>query len=188
MRAPSSNPEVGETQEHHLSSTTQLWGLSYATVAGEIRGGSTELNLSLSLQFLAPGQPDPFGKPKSCDKHKNSVQLPWKRLPAPSSWRLLGCWGWCEDRQCELFVSSEHRNVPQVQRSQGRRVVLGGIMGWKRQRSALWGWVPRAKDAQLVLDFFFSPFFFFLRSEWIIAGGDKSENELKTRNCRGRSL
>lgn len=159
MRAPSSNPEVGETQEHNLSSTTQLWGLSYATVTGEIGGGSTELNLSLSLQFLAPGQPDPFGKPKSCDKHKNSVQLPWKRLPALSSWQLLGCWGWCEDRECELFVSSEHRNVPQVQRSRGRRVVLGGIMGWKRQQSALWGWVPRAKDAQLVLDFF-SPLFF----------------------------
>lgn len=64
-------------------------------------------------------------------------------------------------------------------------------MGWKRQRSALWGWVPRAKDAQLVLDFFFSPspfFFFSLRSECIIAGGDKGENELKAHNCRGRSL
>lgn len=32
------------------------------------------------------------------------------------------------------------------------------------------------------------PRFFFLRSECIIAGGDKGENELKTRNCRGRSL
>lgn len=78
----SSNPTGRETQEHNLSSTTQLWGLGYATVAGEIGGGSTELNLSLSLQFLALGQADPSRKPKSCDKQGNSVQLPWRRPSA----------------------------------------------------------------------------------------------------------
>lgn len=71
-----------KTQEHNRSTTTQLWVSHHATDTGEIEGGSTELNLSLSLQFLAFGQPDPSRQPKlwqatACSSPGKGLQPPF---------------------------------------------------------------------------------------------------------------
>lgn len=49
VQVSSTNPTMSKTQEHNQSTTTQLWVSHHATDTGEIGGGSTELNLSLSL-------------------------------------------------------------------------------------------------------------------------------------------